>query len=372
MYINFWYAATTSESVADTPLRVRMLGQDFVLFRDSSGAIACLADTCIHRGASLGHGKVKDGCIQCPYHGWRFDRDGRCTLIPSLGAGARIPARARVDAYPVVERYGLVFAFLGDLSEEQRPPIVEIPEWNQAGWRTMLYVYDWSAHFQRSVENSLDAPHVDFVHDFGGLSNTSFKLEPERSVVEERGAWGAVHLIETKTQLFEHGHSGVSHTWTWLTFGKAPNSPKFLFYTFITPVDETRVRRFLIQARNVQLDPKVDEQLRPANDSAEREDRVVIEKLRPAESPTDTQHEFMVADDAIMVRYRERLREWEQRGWRIDTEAVNRQRQRFAFAIPGPTRRQGGSWVLDPIPLRAPDERSSAAWSDSLPSSRFS
>jgi hypothetical protein len=119
----------------------------------------------------------------------------------------------------------------------------------------------------------------------------------------------------------------------------------------------------------VQLDPKVDDQLRPANDTAEREDRVVIEQLQPVRSPTDTLHEFMVADDAIMVQYRERLREWEGRGWRIDTEAVERQRKRVAFAIPSPVRRDGGSWVLDVVPLVVPDERSSASWSASSSSS---
>lgn len=369
MYINFWYAAARSGELTDQPLKVRMLGQDFVLFRDAAGAAACLSDTCAHRGASLGNGKVKDGCVQCPYHGWRFDREGRCTKIPSLGSNARVPARARVDSYPVIERYGLIFAFLGDLPEEERPPILEIPEWGQEGWRTMDYTFDWQVHFQRSVENSLDAPHVDFVHDFGGMSNSTFKLEPERSVVEERGAWGAVHLIDTRTQHFEHGHCGVSHTWTWLVFGQGEKSPRFLFYTFITPVDETRVRRFLVHARNVQLDAKVDGQMRPANEIAEREDRVVIEQLRPAESPTDTHHEFMLADDAIMVRYRERLREWEARGWRIDTRAVERQGRRVAFAIPGPGRRHGGNWVLDRIPLVAPDAGSSAAWAGSSSSS---
>ena len=106
----------------------------------------------------------------------------------------------------------------------------------------------------------------------------------------------------------------------------------------------------------MQLDPAVDEQLRPASNIAEGEDRVVIEKLRPAVSPTDTQHEFMVAEDAIMVRYRERLQEWAARGWQIDTARVARQRQRVAFAIPSPARRKGGSWVLDAIPLLAPDQ----------------
>jgi phenylpropionate dioxygenase-like ring-hydroxylating dioxygenase large terminal subunit len=287
-----------------------------------------------------------------------------------------VPGRARVDAYPVVERYGLIFAFLGDLPEAERPPILSIPEWDQPGWRTMAFTYDWDVHFQRSVENSLDAPHVDFVHNFGAMNNTTFKLEPERSVVEECGDWGAVHLIDTKTQHFEHGHCGVSHTWTWLVFGKGEQSPRFLFYTFITPIDESRVRRHLVHARNVQLETNVDEQLRPANDIAEREDRVVIEKLRPAESPIDTHHEFMLADDGIMVRYRERLREWQARGWRIDSDEVHRLRQRSAFAIPSPARRSGGGWVLDAIPLieapKSTAEAKAEGWAGSSASSRSS
>jgi hypothetical protein len=192
------------------------------------------------------------------------------------------------------------------------------------------------------------------VHDFGGMENTTFKLEPERSVVEARGEWGAVHLIDTKTQHFEHGHCGVSHTWTWLYFGKSAQGPRFLFYTFITPMDEARVRRYLVHARNVQLDESVDATLRKGNDVAEREDRVVVEQLEPRVSPLDTGHEFLLADDAIMARYRERLREWETRGWRIDTDAVARNVRRVAYAIPSPARRLGGGWVLDPVPLVAP------------------
>ena len=138
MFINFWYAAAEVSELTDQPIKRRMLGQDFVLFRDSKGAAKCLANTCTHRGGSLGEGKVKGDCVQCPYHGWQFNGDGHCIRIPSLGINARIPARARVDAYPTVERYGLVFAFLGDLAEGERPPIMEIREWDQPGWRSTL------------------------------------------------------------------------------------------------------------------------------------------------------------------------------------------------------------------------------------------
>ena len=96
MYMNFWYPACQSSSLTEQPLKRKMLGLDFVLFRDASGRAHCLSNTCIHRGGSLGGGRVKGDCIQCPYHGWEFGGDGRCRKIPSLGPDAKIPQRARV------------------------------------------------------------------------------------------------------------------------------------------------------------------------------------------------------------------------------------------------------------------------------------
>src|SRR5688572_31205012 len=110
-----------------------MLGQDFVLFRDKAGKAACLSNICTHRGGSLGDGKVKGDCVECPYHGWQFNGDGQCVRVPSLDHDTKVPSRARIDAYPVQEKYGLVFAFLGDAAEAERPPIMDIPEYGQAG-----------------------------------------------------------------------------------------------------------------------------------------------------------------------------------------------------------------------------------------------
>ena len=144
MFINFWYPADQSENIGSEPVKRRMLGQDFVLWRDSNDQVHCLSNTCTHRGGSLAGGKLKDDCIQCPYHGWRFDGDGNCTAIPSLGPNPKIPARTRIDAYPVVERYGLVFCFLGDLPEAERPPIMEIKEWEQDGWGWTIQHYEFN------------------------------------------------------------------------------------------------------------------------------------------------------------------------------------------------------------------------------------
>ncbi|MFM7708231.1 MAG: Rieske 2Fe-2S domain-containing protein, partial [Gammaproteobacteria bacterium] len=87
MFMNFWYPVVRAVDLGATPQKVRILAHDFVVFRDEQGKPAVLSDTCIHRGASLSHGKCKDdGSVQCPYHGWRFNRDGVCTRIPSIGS----------------------------------------------------------------------------------------------------------------------------------------------------------------------------------------------------------------------------------------------------------------------------------------------
>ena len=360
MFINFWYAAELSSVITDKPVKARMLGQDFVLFRDTRGQVQCLSNTCVHRGGSLADGKVRGNCIACPYHGWQFTGTGECTRIPSLGPKATIPGRARVDAYPTQERYGVVFVFLGDLPEDQRPPILEMPEWEQDGWQVLSEVFDWKVNFQRSVENSLDAPHAEFVHEFGsgqgngkvnGKANEALTLEAEKSWVEERGEWSTAHVIQTKTLVVEHGHIGISHTWTFLKFG-APEKPSyFRFYTFITPVDEDRVRRFFFHARNILFADTMRNHLLEGNRKAEQEDRLIVEKLRPAVSGLGTAHEFMVEDDRIMILYREKLRDWDARGWRIDSDTVTRNARRVAYAIPSPARRQQKGWVLDPVPL---------------------
>ena len=72
--------------------------------------------------------------------------------FPSMGADVKIPGRTRVDSYPTQERYGLIFAFLGDLPEAERPPILECKEWGEEGWRPTRFVLDWDIDYKRSLE----------------------------------------------------------------------------------------------------------------------------------------------------------------------------------------------------------------------------
>ena len=113
MLINLWYVAEWSHAVTDKPVKARLLGRDFVLFRDTNGKVNCLSDVCLHRGGSLSGGWTKGDCVACPYHGWRFSGEGKVEHIPSEGEDFKIPDKARIDAYPTEERYGLIWVFLG-------------------------------------------------------------------------------------------------------------------------------------------------------------------------------------------------------------------------------------------------------------------
>ncbi len=186
MLTNLWYVAGEAAAVTNAPIKVRLLGQDLVVFRDGAGQLACLSDICIHRGAALSRGRTIDGCVECPYHGWRYDRDGRVTRIPAE-PDAKIPSRARIDSYPTVEKYGWIWVFIGDLPAALRPPIPDMPEYEDPEIRWVRGVWDWQVNYHRAVENGLDFAHAPFVH--GATFGDRERPQISEFTVEE-SAWG--------------------------------------------------------------------------------------------------------------------------------------------------------------------------------------
>ena len=380
MFINFWYAAEWSRQLTDQPVRVRMLGQDFVLFRDSDGNARCLSNTCIHRGGSLGSGKLRGDCVQCPYHGWEFDGDGKCRKIPSLGTGAKIPGRARVDAYPTQERYGIVFAFLGDLPEVDRPPLMDIPEYGEAGWHATTQERRAGDDYRRQVENALDPAHNEFVHPTHGFSGDRDDYRvPELRIEEDEWSSGfitqyfAPPLKDEKMKaasgrsedaVIEAGssHHGPSAICTKIH----PTAEVFIHqHVFKTPIDEQHTRTFLVQTRNFLLGAENDDRFLERNDVVAGQDAVVLAELQPALTPETNRHEFLLPADEAVVRYREKLARWEANGWRIDADSMARNSRRVAYAIPSPARRERpAGWILDSVPLLPGDGRNATVVSD--------
>lgn len=375
MYINFWYPICTStELTAAAPVTARVLTLPFVAFRDAGGQAHVLSDTCVHRGGALGKGRVVNGRVACPYHGWQFDGTGRCALIPSLGPDGHIPARAKVDSYPVVERYGIVFAFLGDLSETERPAPPEITEYGQAGWRAGLVTFDINAYFERSIENGLDPVHNEFVHALQG----NIKFKPDRMKVTA-DTWSSTVYVQMDppkkgtTQLEslrddrnpEHfsassGHYGANTLVTRISLSK---DNVFVQYFFEQPIDDSHTRIFFVNMRNCMLDEASDERMQKINLAIADEDIRVITQLNPVRTPESSTKEVLVVGDEGIGEYRRHLTEWERRGWRLDLHALRASAGDVAVAIPCPARRTEKNWVLDAAPLVAASSQSREATS---------
>lgn len=372
MFINFWYAAALSSEVTmEKPIKVKMLGQHFALFRDSSGTARCVSDICIHRCASLSGGKVKGDCVECPYHGWQFDGDGVCQRIPSMGVNAKIPARAKIDGYPTQEKYGLVFAFLGNLPEDERPPLPEIPEWGQEDWRCINLEYGWKAGWERSIEAALDPAHAEFVHtgmkfagsdeeyqipsdldhikeDFG----TTLKAELRTIALQERSELGNADISSVKpdadvTRVLSRFH-GPNFTLTRIMFS---NSDHVCQYMWETPEDEFNINKHLVSVRSIMVDPDYDESFNRRNLFVADEDKVIIEDIDPMIFPESNTKEVFVPADTQIGEYRRYIKEWQARGWRIDSKTVDENTGRVAYAIPSPARLEGHNFPLDPVPL---------------------
>ncbi len=157
----YWWPVWFSEQTTDTPVPVRILGEDLVLFREPGGRTALLARHCPHRGAELTLGRVEDGGLRCCYHGWKFGPDGRCLDMPAEPAGSPLTAETRTTAYPTREAAGLVFAYLGP------DPAPDLPRYDNL-FRTDC-IRRVSASFEhcnwmQRAENAVDQMHSIALH----------------------------------------------------------------------------------------------------------------------------------------------------------------------------------------------------------------
>jgi len=157
----FWYIAAESRSLKRQPLASVMLGESVVLFRDDQGRVGTLEDRCAHRNAPLSAGRVSNNCIECPYHGWRYDGQGSCMHIPSLGEGAK-PPRHTVRSYPVQEQDGYVWVYMGEDVPTSAP--FKFPHVGEQRWSTFRMRTRFQTDVEACLENFLDCPHTAYVH----------------------------------------------------------------------------------------------------------------------------------------------------------------------------------------------------------------
>ena len=152
----YWHPVMRSCTLKKKPMRVMLDGKPLVLFRTNQG-IACLQDLCPHRFAPLSKGQIKEDSIECPYHGWRFDRSGTCTKMP-LYEGC-IPRRV-IKSYDVLEKYGLVF--VTENGNKAEP--LHSPKWDGRKLVRNILEFDAPVTIADAVENVLEPVHTFFVH----------------------------------------------------------------------------------------------------------------------------------------------------------------------------------------------------------------
>lgn len=168
-----WYVVAMSEELSDRPLARRLHGDPLVVFRGEGGQPAALLDRCAHRNVPLSGGQVVDCRIECPYHGWRYDGEGDCRLIPGLVGKAELPRRA-VPRYVTFERDGLVWAWGNPASKPEgapyRPPCIA-----DRRYTTVTRTVATRGSLHMAIENALDVPHTAFLHKglFRGTGTTN-------------------------------------------------------------------------------------------------------------------------------------------------------------------------------------------------------
>lgn len=161
---NCWYTAALSDEIAsDRMLGRTILGEPVVLFRRPDGGAAALVDRCPHRFAPLREGTLENGVIECPYHGLRFDSAGTCVHNPH--GDQRIPDRAVVPSYPIVERQGLVWIWPGDAEKADPELLLDLSPLADDEPNAICSGYMLTgSHYELVVDNLMDLSHADYIH----------------------------------------------------------------------------------------------------------------------------------------------------------------------------------------------------------------
>lgn len=160
---NPWQIACRARELGRAaPLAVTIEQRFLVLFRDAAGAPVALEDRCAHRNAPLACGRVRDGRLQCSYHGWTYAADGRVVDVPALGGPPEPGTRAGVRAFHATERDGFVWVALDDARPDVAP--VAFPHLGERGWTSFAMKNRFAAPVEDCLENFLDCPHATFLH----------------------------------------------------------------------------------------------------------------------------------------------------------------------------------------------------------------
>jgi len=202
-YRSYWIPALLAEELPENdcpPVRVKLLSERMIAFRDTEGRYGLMDEFCPHRGVSLWFGRNEECGLRCPYHGWKFDVTGQCVDIPSDPTNSGFASKVRLQSYPLVARGGVLWTYMGP--PEQQPPL---PEWefamvpaSQSYSSKRLQECNWL----QAMEGGIDSSHVSFLHRgdintdplFKGARGNQYNLGDLRPVFEVVESAGGLYI----------------------------------------------------------------------------------------------------------------------------------------------------------------------------------
>lgn len=307
--LNDWHPVHPAETLSDgEQIGVRLLEEDVVVWR-TAGEVMAWQDLCIHRGSRLSKGRVVGDCLVCPYHGWTYDRSGRCVHIPAHPEQTP-PTKAKVKPYRVAEAYDMLWICLG----EPANPVPAFPEWDNSDFRKLRCgPYRVKASGPRIVENFLDIAHFPFVHEgvLGDLAHPQIE--------DYEATTGPAGVVAQGVRIYQPDPYGtglgdtVSYTYKAIRpltayLLKESEGPRFSILLMITPHSPVDSTAWMWMAMNYAHETP-EQELIEWQDQIFEQDRPILENQRPERLPLDLQAELHLRSDRLALAYRRWLNE---------------------------------------------------------------
>src|SRR6266853_6532663 len=180
LFRRYWLPALLAQELPEPdcpPVRVKVLGARLLAFRDTQGRVGLIDEFCAHRGVSLWFGRNEEGGIRCPYHGWKYDVTGQCVDLPSEREESGVRKNIRLKSYPVIERAGVVWAYLGPADKKPDEPAYEWTEVPPAHRYASKRLQE--SNYLQAMEGALDSIHSGFLHRHSVADDPLLKRDPE-------------------------------------------------------------------------------------------------------------------------------------------------------------------------------------------------
>ena len=256
--LNHWYVVASSSEVKNEPVAIILWHKKIVLFRDGEGKVKALEDRCPHRQVQLSDGQIVAGEIECAYHGWRFNEQGKCSFVPYLQANQKLPS-CKLKTYPVQELNGFIWLFPGDGNSESIKPM-GLPEWDHLNYIGSMAVIDCPGHFSYLIENLMDMYHGHLHDNYQAWAEASLKEINNDSqcvdVLYEAQSFYRIDKIWSVAQLFFPAlrklHPEPLRVIYDYPHWRSTLGQDFKIYCLFCPISETETKAYLVHFTSLQ------------------------------------------------------------------------------------------------------------------------